>query len=85
MSNDKKYPLSVAPLYTSGYNLQSVVITPEILEKLGQLEVGGKFVIKTVKEEWRKNEKSPHGYLEYLTPAEVAERRKFAESKSDSI
>lgn len=76
--SDKKYPLTVAPLFKSGnFSLNSITITPEIIEKLGEIEVGGKFTIRTLKEESRKNERSPNAYLEYLTPLEVEERKSF--------
>jgi len=90
MSNEKKYPLSLTPMYSHGFEFRSITVTPEIVSALSQIETGGKLRMRLLKDEWRKTEKSPNAYLEYLTPAEVAEATAAAKAykekaSSDSI
>jgi len=85
MSNEKKYPLTITPLFKSGFRQQSLVITNEIMEALAQVQPGGKLVVRELKAESRSSDKSPVGYLEYLTPGDVADlKAKYAARNNDS-
>lgn len=69
----KKYNLSLSPLWqTRAQNLMGIEVDDKILEALSQVKAGGKLFIKFLEEDKRKNDKSPHAYLEYLSPEEVA-------------
>jgi hypothetical protein len=81
---NKKYNLTITPMWeTKNQNLMSIEITEDILQALDKVEVGGKLFIKRLEEDRRKNDKSPHAYLEYLDPSEVAAyKAKQSPSKS---
>lgn len=82
--NNRDYPVSVAPLFKSGeFGYQTITINDEVLTKLEGVGHGGKFLIRFLKEESRKTEKSPVAYLEYLTPAQVEERKQYAKRNSE--
>lgn len=74
MSN-KNYPATVAPMWKQGYKYASLSVNSEILDLLKTVEEGGQFSFKTIKDEYRKGERSPQAYLEYLTPEQVEEER----------
>jgi len=82
MSDEKKYPLSITPLFQSGFRQQSLIVTEEILEALAKVQIGGKLVVRQLKAESRSSDRSPVSYLEYMTPGEVAAlKAKYAEKE----
>ena len=81
--SDKKFNLTLARAYPIKNGYWSVDIGAAELDAILQIEAGGRLVIKTVPEESRKNENSPHAYFQYMTPAEVAEfKKKVADKKT---
>ncbi len=72
-SNEKKFNMTICPLWSDKFGgFSGLVINDEIFDALQQLEKGGRLVIKTLKPESRKSEKSPHAYLEYISKEDVA-------------
>lgn len=51
---------------------KSMLIDDEVFDALQGVEKGGKLVFKVLLDESRSSEKSPHGYLEYMSPEQVA-------------
>lgn len=75
-TDKKKYNLTVSPLWnTAGGNFVSLEITDEIFDNLQRVAKGGKLFVKTTKPEYRKNENSPHAYLEFMDADSVREFR----------
>ena len=71
MSNNNKYNLTVAPLFTNNSgNLTSIPITPAIFDAIQQLKVGGKLLVKPNKS--KSHDRSPDFYLEYMSPEKIA-------------
>ncbi len=73
MSTEKKYNVTVAGLWkTKTGSLMSMPVDARVLDALKNAsEGGGKLVIKFLREESRKTEKSPHAFLEYMSKEEV--------------
>lgn len=72
MADKKDYNLTVARMYTTkSGNVRSLRIMDDELEALQSVEKGGMLLLKFVPEDRRKNDKSPHAYLEYVKPADV--------------
>lgn len=91
MSETKKgkYNLTVSRLYETvnkSGNYMSVEITPEEFDAIQKIGLGGRLLVKLNK--FRKSEKSPHAYLEYLSKEEfeamVAKLKNRAATASDS-
>lgn len=84
----QEFNLTIAPLWAkeSG-NLFGMKIEADHYDALQQVEVGGVFAVKFLKEKSRKSDKSPNAYLEYITPAKWEEyKAKYAKSStSDDI
>lgn len=86
MSNDKKYNLSVSPMWqTQSGGYKSLKINDEILEALSQLKPGGMLIIKQLPNERRKNENSPNAYLEYVSPEAIEEFKAKRAGQEDSL
>lgn len=90
--SNKSFPETLAALWTSksGKQYRSMEIDArafdQIQKVLSKVELGGRIVFKVVPEERRKNDKSPQGYVEYLTKAQVEEeKRRLAEFKNNSL
>lgn len=82
MANEnKKYPLTVAGLYTtSGNNSRSAILTQENADKACaaiQAAVGGKLAVKATRAETKKEKGKnfPDYFLEAVTPDLLAEER----------
>lgn len=72
MAEEKKYNLSVTPMWnTRNGNLMGFEIGPEQYDALQRLEKGGKLMVRFLRPDQRKNDRSPDAYLEYLTASEV--------------
>ena len=71
MSTQPKYNLSIAPLMQSKNGNLTWRIDDEVFEKLQNVKVGDKLLVKFLAEDRRKSEKSPHAYLEIIDKAEV--------------
>lgn len=87
MEDKKEYNLTVSPLWaTQSGNFQRFIKDEEALnelkEAISQLHVGGKLLIKNVKEEYRNGEKSPHAYIEFITKEKVDEFNKQRETEA---
>lgn len=81
--NKPTYPESITPLFKQGFRQNSLIINDEIMEKLAGVELGGRLVVRFLKEESVKTSKSPTAYLEYLTPNQVADaKQKYEEYKA---
>lgn len=75
---DKKYNLTLIPLWETKRegSYMSLEVKPEHFDAFGKIEVGGKLVFRVLPEEYRKNEKSPNAYLEYISKEDVAAFKK---------
>jgi len=74
MAKDKKdYNTTIVPLWETrnGGAFMSIEIGPEHFDAIRTMQVGGKLVFKLLKEEYRKSEKSPNAYLEYISKDKV--------------
>lgn len=86
---NKKYPLTVAGLYTtSGVNSRSAKITQEMADRMCaaiQQAVGGKLGVKAVRAETKaqKGENFPDLFLEAITPDLLAEERARMQTQND--
>jgi len=86
----KKYPRTVAPLWKTkkegGYWMSSIVINQEMLDTFKfiiEQGVGGSLSVRPFS--FGKNATSPHAYLEYVEPADVAAfRKRLAEMKAQA-
>lgn len=67
---------------TRNQNLMTMEVDDKVLEALGKIRGGGKLMIKFIDEDKRKNDKSPHAYIEYLDPEEVAAYKAKASASS---
>lgn len=74
MSQQKpEYNLKVTPLWeTDSGNFKGMKVNAEQFDALQQVTEGGMFFIKVIAPEKRKDEKSPHAYLEFVTAAQLA-------------
>ena len=72
--SDKKYNLTIVPLWATSRegSYMSIEIGPEHFDNLAKVEVGGKLVFRVLPEEFRKTDKSPNAYLEYISKDDVA-------------
>lgn len=81
--SNKKFNLTVAAMWqTRNQNLMSMEVDAKVLEALASIKPGGKFMIKFIDEDKRKNDKSPHAYIEFIEPEEVAAYKAKASSSS---
>lgn len=75
MANDtetKTYNLSVTPLWnTRNGNLMGIKITDEIYDALQRVEKGGKLMVRFLPDESRKQDTSPHAYIDYISKESV--------------
>lgn len=90
----KKYNLTVAPLWKGQYGGFYTYVKDEAYDALQAVEKGGMLVIREVKAESRKQENSPHAYLEYMSKSDLDAKRgssagkgrgKAASSTADDI
>lgn len=74
MSQQKpEYNLKVTPLWeTDSGNYKGMKVNAEQFDALQQVTEGGMFFIKLISEDKRKDDKSPHAYLEFVTAAQLA-------------
>ncbi len=80
MADNKKYNETIAPAYENRQGFGSITLTKECMDQLKKAELGGKLIFKILRPESRKNEKSPHGYFELVSKAQVDEQRKYAKT-----
>lgn len=73
MPDNRKFPLTIAPLWESKFGGYYTYLKPEHFDNLQKVGQTGMIQIKIAKS--RKDERSPHAYLEYLTEEEVAANR----------
>lgn len=86
MSDQKKYSLTLSRAYKTKVGAWSVDLGPEEIAALKQVEAGGRLVYRELREESRKNKTSPHGYFQYMTPAEVKEmKERTAKPKEEEL
>ena len=74
MSQQKpEYNLKVTPLWeTDSGNYKGMKVDAQQFDALQNVEEGGMFFIKIIDPAKRKDEKSPHAYLEFVTAAQLA-------------
>lgn len=88
-NTDKKYPLTVAGLYsTSGSNSRTAILTQEAADKACaaiQAAVGGKLAVKATRAETKaeKGKTFPDYFLEAVTKDLLAEERTRMQAKND--
>ena len=86
----RKYNTTVAPMWATKYNgfsMSRLRINKEMLGVLAQIlkdGEGGQFLIKTNSAK-TKTAKSPHVYLEYVTPAEVQRYLDESAARSNEV
>ena len=85
MTNNKKYNLTLSPMYKAGKNdnFISIEITPAIFDALQNIEIGGKLFFKQTKQ--KKTDKSPDAYLEYISKDEVDRFKASKPEAQDSL
>jgi hypothetical protein len=81
----KKFNLSVTPLKRSANGNLTWIVNEEALEKLQEIEVGGRFMIKMVPEDRKKHERSPDAYFEYISVDDVRRFREANKTENDSL
>ena len=89
-TNNQNFNLTVVPLKrTYSGNLGWFLSDSsygELVKAVENMEVGGMLVIKEIKEESRKSDKSPHAYLEYISKAKMdAFKASREDSKQDEV
>lgn len=95
-TNKREYPATVTAMWKKGFTFNGMPIDArsfdEIRETLAKVEIGGQLVLRTTSQKTKdaKGKTFPDAFLEYLTPAQVAEsRREFeaykAKQDSDSL
>lgn len=82
MNKDKSvYNESIAPLFLTrdgkGYTMGAIPVKKEMLEILSRVKEGGQFMVRVNK--FKKSDKSPDAYLDYVTPERV---RAYFESRT---
>lgn len=71
MSDNKKFNLTLSRGYKTKNGAWSTDIGAAEFDALQQVQLGGRLVWRELEEKSRKNEQSPHGYFQYMTPEEV--------------
>lgn len=73
MSQSKYLNTKLAAMwaYREGSLYMSMPVDDMVFDALQNVEKGGKLVLKILKEESRRSEKSPYAYLEYISKDDV--------------